>query len=49
MLVQALIERQIRARMTERGITQLTVYPEDRGSTAPTAARILDVFTDDSA
>jgi transposase len=46
MLVQALIERQIRARMTERGITQLTVYPEDRGSTAPTAARVLDVFTD---
>lgn len=45
MLVQALIERQIRAAMAEHNITQLSVYPEDRGSTAPTAARVLDVFT----
>jgi len=45
LLVQALIERQIRAVMAERGIRQLLVYPEDRGSTAPTAARVLDVFT----
>lgn len=45
MLVQALIERQIRTAMTEHGITQLLIYPEDRGTPAPTAARTLDVFT----
>ena len=31
--------------MAEHGITHLSVYPEDRGSAAPTAARILDIFT----
>jgi hypothetical protein len=31
--------------MAGRGLSQLLVYPEDRGSTAPTSARILDVFT----
>lgn len=45
MLVQALIERQIRTAMATHGIPQLLLYPEDRGSTAPTAARVLDVFT----
>lgn len=45
LLVQALIERQTRVAMAEHGIRQLLVYPEDRGSTAPTAARVLDVFT----
>jgi len=44
LLVHALIERQIRAAMAERGIRQLSVYPEDRGSAAPTAARVLDIF-----
>ena len=44
MLAQALIERQIRAAMAEHGINQLTIYPEDRGSHAPTAARVLDAF-----
>lgn len=45
MLIQALIERQIRQAMTHRGLRQLSVYPEDRGCTAPTAARILEIFT----
>ena len=45
MLVQALIEREIRRAMAQRGIAQLSVYPEDRGSAAPTAARVLDIFT----
>ena len=45
MLIHALIERQIRRAMTEHGIPRLSVYPEDRGSAAPTAARVLDVFT----
>jgi hypothetical protein len=45
LLVHALIERETRRAMAERGIGQLSVYPEDRGSTAPTAARVLDIFT----
>jgi hypothetical protein len=45
MLIQALIERDIRKAMANHGLTQLAVYPEDRPSTAPTAARVLDTFT----
>jgi transposase len=44
MLIHALIERQIRAAMKTKGIKQLSIYPEDRGCAAPTAARILDIF-----
>ena len=45
MLIQSLIERQIRTAMTHRGLTQLSLYPEDRGCAAPTTARILEIFT----
>jgi len=45
MLIQALIERQIRAAMATRGLTELSLYPEDRGCAAPTAARVLEIFT----
>jgi hypothetical protein len=45
MLIHALIERQIRQAMKSKGIKQLSLYPEDRGCLAPTAARILDIFT----
>jgi transposase len=45
LLTHALIERQIRRAMADRGMAQLSVYPEDRGSAAPTAARVLDIFT----
>ena len=41
----AVIERQIRAAMKTRGMKQLSIYPEDRGCAAPTAARILEIFT----
>lgn len=44
MLIQALIERQIRAAMKDQGLQQLSLYPEDRGCTKPTAARVLDIF-----
>ncbi|HZJ04391.1 MAG TPA: IS1634 family transposase [Nocardioidaceae bacterium] len=44
MLVQALIERHIRAAMADRGLTELSLYPEDRGCAAPTTARILEIF-----
>lgn len=45
MLIQALIEREIRTAMATRGLPQLSLYPEDRGCTAPTAARVLEIFT----
>jgi transposase len=44
MLIQALIERQIRQAMADRGLPQLSLYPEDRGCAAPTAARVLEIF-----
>ncbi|MGH9160197.1 MAG: IS1634 family transposase, partial [Vicinamibacteraceae bacterium] len=44
MLIQALIERHIRAAMADRGLTQLSLYPEDRGCPAPTAARVLEII-----
>jgi hypothetical protein len=44
MLIQALIERQIRQAMKTAGMKQLSLYPEDRGCAAQTAARVLDIF-----
>jgi hypothetical protein len=32
--------------MTSQGIRALPLYPEDRGSAAPTATRLLDHLTD---
>ena len=31
--------------MAERELPQLSLYPEDRGCTAPTTARVLEIFT----
>ena len=45
MLIAALIERTIRRAMADAGLTELSLYPEDRGCVAPTTARILDIFT----
>ena len=45
MLLSSLIERTIRNAMTDTGLTELSLYPEDRGCTAPTTARILEIFT----
>lgn len=44
MLIQALIERHIRNAMAARGLAELSIYPEDRGCRAPTAARVLAIF-----
>ena len=44
LLVQALIERQVRAAMTSAELDVLPLYPEDRECKAPTANRILEVF-----
>ena len=45
MLISSLIERTIRQAMARAGLTELSLYPEDRGCTAPTTDRILEIFT----
>jgi transposase len=44
LLVQALIERQVRTSMKAANLDVLPLYPEERECYAPTANRILDVF-----
>jgi len=44
LLVQALIEREIRRGMRETRIDSLPLYPEDRECKAPTTRRIIDLF-----
>ncbi len=44
MLIQALIERQIRTAMADHHLAELSLYPEDRGCAAPTATRVLEIF-----
>ena len=44
LLCHALIEREARTAMAERGIDALPLYPEQRSCAAPTAARILELF-----
>ena len=46
MMVDALIERTVRRAMARRGIDRLPILPEGRSSPAPTAARILETFSD---
>jgi transposase len=43
--VAALIERQVRKGMLTRGIKELPLLPEGRMTATPTAARILEAFT----
>ena len=31
--------------MTDAGLSELSIYPEDRGCAAPTTVRILEIFT----
>ena len=45
LLVQALIEREVRRAMQREGIEELALYPEDRGSRRPTAEQILRLFS----
>lgn len=44
MLVQSLIERQVRRAMQAKGIKVLPLYPEQRDCRAPTTTRLLEVF-----
>ena len=45
LLVQALVERQIRRAMAATGVASIPLYPEDRECGAPSAPRIFEVFT----
>jgi len=44
LLVNALLERQVRRAMAGRGIKSLPLYPEERECRAPSAERILETF-----
>ena len=45
MLTEALIEREIRTSITNEGLTGIPLYPELRNCPAPSADRILEIFT----
>ena len=45
LLVQALIEREIRKSMEEQGVEELPLYPEERLCRRPTARRIFQLFS----
>jgi len=44
LLVQALLERELRQAMQKEGIETLDLYPEDRECHAPTARKAIDLF-----
>jgi len=43
-LVQALVEREVRRQMRARNLRRLNLYPESRGSGAPTAGLVLSAL-----
>ena len=45
MLVQALVEREIRRAMAAQGLKELPLYPEGRGCPAPSAPRLFGIFS----
>lgn len=44
LMIQALIERQVRQEMADREIPALALYPEDRQASHPTTAKIMGIF-----
>ncbi len=44
LLVQALIERQIRKKMKEHELSGLEIYPENRLATHPTTTKVFEIF-----
>jgi len=44
LLVEALLERELRQAMQQKGIESLPLYPEGRACSWPTARRVLDLF-----
>jgi hypothetical protein len=45
LLVHALLEREVRTAMAARAIPALPLYPEERACKAPSADRILEIFS----
>ena len=46
LLVESLLERQLRRAMARDGVTSLPLYPEARACRRPTARRVIDLFED---
>src|SRR5207249_8970491 len=46
LLVEALLERELRRAMERAGIEDLPLYPEGRKCRRPTARRVIDLFED---
>ncbi len=44
LMVQSLLERELRKAMAEKGVESLPLYPEGRACKQPTTRRVLDVF-----
>ena len=46
LLVEALLERELRRAMERKGLDSLPMYPEDRPCRRPTTRRLIDLFDD---
>jgi transposase len=46
LLVESLLERELRRAMEGEGIEELPLYPEGRGCRRPTARKVIDLFED---
>jgi transposase len=46
LMIQALIEREVRNQMADRKIPAIALYPEDRDASHPTTAKIMGIFED---
>jgi len=44
LMVQALIEREVRNKMKENELPELEIYPENRTATHPTTSKVFEVF-----
>ena len=44
LLVEALLERELRRTMARSGLENLPLYPEGRACRRPTARRVIDLF-----
>ena len=44
LLVQALLERELRRAMAAKGVESLPIYPEGRACRYPTAPRLIELF-----
>jgi transposase len=44
LLIQALLERELRQKLTERALPPLKLYPEDRDAPHPTTSQLFTTF-----